>query len=660
MRLIRTLLSILLVTTTLSVAAQELVVVKGKKCLIHTVSESDTLYSLAKHYDVSLRDLEELNGAIDASSLAVGSKLYIPYNAKAHKRKSSESVAVEEVALPEFIEHEVVDGDTLYSLARFYKVDLDELIADNAGVDHKSLEVGSSIKIRKEHVGSQSLKDIDKDIKRHEREMVHEYKNTEPKRHTVQAGETLFSLARKYRTTEKRLMELNGFNSPDDMLAGMTIIVRGEVDGDVKSPGGEQIGEQTGEQTGEQMAQLDSVADLSLDIVADTLAIGRDSLVDPYTLEIDSLEMAQNIRIPEFRRVAEGDTLKVALLLPMHINGKVAKAFVDYYRGTLLALEDLKRQGYSVDLSVMDTERSAIKLSEIVQSEAFTEADLILGPIYAEELNVVLPYAEEHNIPVVTPLSDINPESISSPVLFQMQADSKYKYEKYAHILDGSYEINIVYAPSNNEEYLAEIEGIISGLTVRRLNMNIDTHGAVFRLRNADGTDGAPVSVESLVQSAKRKAIIIVANRDFHIEKALLAIGEAMEKVPEGADNECYVIGDREWDALPYIDRTGYFTSRVSLITPYNSKSIDNDAIKVFESRFLAMYGILPTPYACRGYDAAMMFCTKLFAGLDKYILLEELTPLSTTYKFKFEDGMFVNSEWVNIHYQSNFTVAYE
>ena len=152
-------------------------------------------------------------------------------------------------------------------------------------------------------------------------------------------------------------------------------------------------------------------------------------------------------------------------LLPMHINGKVAKAYVDYYRGTLLALEDLKRQGYSVDLSVMDTERSAIKLSEIVQSEAFTEADLILGPIYAEKLKGVLPYAEEHNIPVVTPLSDINPESISSPVLFQMQADSKYKYEKYAHILDGSYEINIVYAPSNNEEYLAEIEGITSGLT---------------------------------------------------------------------------------------------------------------------------------------------------------------------------------------------------
>ena len=49
-----------------------------------------------------------------------------------------------------------------------------------------------------------------------------------------------------------------------------------------------------------------------------------------------------------------------------------------------------------------------------------------------------------------------------------------------------------------------------------------------------------------------------------------------------------------------------------------------------------------------------------MFTGLDKYILLETLTPLATPYKFKFEDGMFVNSEWVNIQYKSNFTVVYE
>jgi hypothetical protein len=49
-----------------------------------------------------------------------------------------------------------------------------------------------------------------------------------------------------------------------------------------------------------------------------------------------------------------------------------------------------------------------------------------------------------------------------------------------------------------------------------------------------------------------------------------------------------------------------------------------------------------------------------MFTGLDKYIVLERITPLATTYQFKFENGMFVNTEWVNIQYKRDFTVEYK
>ena len=375
--------------------------------------------------------------------------------------------------------------------------------------------------------------------------------------------------------------------------------------------------------------------------------------------EIDSMEAEQKVRIPSFKRFVRGEKLNVVVLLPMHRDGKIVKAFVDHYRGMLLAFKQLRNEGYSINVTVFDTERTAIRLSEIMESEAFQNADMLIGPIYAEEVAMVLPFAEERNIPVINPLTDIDPAVVSSPVLFQMQADKKYQYEKYAHILDGSYQINIVLGPTNDMDYLNEVLALTEGLPRRLLNAKVGREVA-FCLRNDDGTNGAAVSKSSLVRGPGKKAIFVVANRDHDIGMILKNIGELSESMTQGGANDCFVIASRKIDNLTYVEREGFFTSGVSLITPYNSKRTDNIPIKLFESEFLQTYGILPTPYACRGYDAVMMFCTKMHTGLDKYILLERITPLATPYQFKWEDGMFVNSEWVNIQYDRFFTVRYE
>ena len=162
------------------------------------------------------------------------------------------------------------------------------------------------------------------------------------------------------------------------------------------------------------------------------------------------------------------------------------------------------------------------------------------------------------------------------------------------------------------------------------------------------------------MRGAGKKVIFLVANRDHDIGLILKAIGEEVDLMLPTATNVCEVVASRKIDNLTYVDREGFFTTGLSFLTPYNSKRIDNTPIKIFESEFLQTYGILPTPYACRGFDAVVMFCTKMHTGLDKYILLERITPLATPYEFKWEDGMFVNSEWVNVKYQRNFTIKYE
>lgn len=669
MKLIRFILPLLMLTIVVGATAQEqIVVVNGKKCIVHTIAENDTFYSLAQRYDVPLKQITQLNGEEQAEKLAVGAKIYIPYNEKAEKRTTKERSAVAEDVPKsldgDFIIHTVVENDTLYSIAKHYKISLDQLLADNPEAEAHSLAIGSTLLVRTAMVGYASIKDIDKEIKRHEKEADDE-KEVKVKYHTVTYGDTLYSLARRYKTTEEELMALNGFTSSDQLLSGMKIVVRGAADS-------KEATEQPEEKATEEVAQEEAQQQPEGVVPVYEFSFNADSLISyvenngynheleaQKKQEIDSMEAEQKVRIPSFKRFVRGEKLNVVVLLPMHRDGKIVKAFVDHYRGMLLAFKQLRNEGYSINVTVFDTERTAIRLSEIMESEAFQNADMLIGPIYAEEVAMVLPFAQEKNIPVINPLTDIDPAVVSSPVLFQMQADKKYQYEKYAHILDGSYQINIVLGPTNDMDYLNEVLALTEGLPRRLLNAKVGREVA-FCLRNDDGTNGAAVSKSSLVRGPGKKAIFVVANRDHDIGMILKNIGELSESMTQGGANDCFVIASRKIDNLTYVEREGFFTSGVSLITPYNSKRTDNIPIKLFESEFLQTYGILPTPYACRGYDAVMMFCTKMHTGLDKYILLERITPLATPYQFKWEDGMFVNSEWVNIQYDRFFTVRYE
>lgn len=670
MKLIRFVLPLLMLTIVVGATAQEqIVVVNGKKCIVHTIAENDTFYSLAQRYDVPLKQIIQINGEEQAEKLALGAKIYIPYNEKAEKRSTKERSAVAEDAPKsldgDFVIHTVVENDTLYSIAKHYKISLDQLIADNPEAEVHNLAIGSTLLVRTAMVGYASIKDIDKEIKRHEKEAEEQQKEEKTKYHTVAYGDTLYSLARRYKTTEQELMALNGFTSSDQLLSGMKIVVRGAADS-------KEAAEQPEEKATEEVAQEEAQQQPEGVVPVYEFSLNADSLISyvenngynheleaQKKQEIDSMEAEQKVRIPSFKRFVRGEKLNVVVLLPMHRDGKIVKAFVDHYRGMLLAFKQLRNEGYSINVTVFDTERTAIRLSEIMESEAFQNANMLIGPIYAEEVAMVLPFAQERNIPVINPLTDIDPAVVSSPVLFQMQADKKYQYEKYAHILDGSYQINIVLGPTNDMDYLNEVLALTEGLPRRLLNAKVGREVA-FCLRNDDGTNGAAVSKSSLVRGPGKKAIFVVANRDHDIGMILKSIGELTESMIPGGANDCFVIASRKIDNLTYVEREGFFTSGVSLLTPYNSKRTDNIPIKLFESEFLQTYGILPTPYACRGYDAVMMFCTKMHTGLDKYILLERITPLATPYQFKWEDGMFVNSEWVNIQYDRFFTVRYE
>lgn len=127
------------------VAKNEVVVVaKAEKTsssepyITHKVESKETLYSLAKKYNVSMESICDLNPELKTGNLKVGAKLKFvnPNPTQAVTENSvAETQKVEEIANVNVV-HKVLPKETLYKISKQYNVKIDELVKLNPGVEN--------------------------------------------------------------------------------------------------------------------------------------------------------------------------------------------------------------------------------------------------------------------------------------------------------------------------------------------------------------------------------------------------------------------------------------------------------------------------------------------------------------------------------------------
>lgn len=145
----------------------------------YTVKRGDTLYSIAQAFNISIEELKKANN-LTSNVLSIGQVLTIP--------KSNEN----------YITYTIKKGDTLYSIARNYNVSVSELMKLN-NLSTSVLSVGQTLVIPTANNGIQRT-------------------------YTVQRGDTLYSIAKKYNTTVEEIKRAN--NLPNNILSvGQNIII---------------------------------------------------------------------------------------------------------------------------------------------------------------------------------------------------------------------------------------------------------------------------------------------------------------------------------------------------------------------------------------------------------------------------------------------------
>ncbi|GIV36081.1 MAG: hypothetical protein KatS3mg032_0460 [Cyclobacteriaceae bacterium] len=171
--------------------------VNGKLFVIHKVDEKETLYSLSRRYGATIAQILEYNPTADAG-LAVGQILRIPYSPRTPRRVVSNGII-----------HKVAEKETLFSISRLYEVSVDEIRQWNNLPDN-TLAVGQELLIKKPvNGGMQPPPD-----------QVMSAQTV----HTVQAGETLFSISKKYGIALEQIKEWNGL-AGNELKIGQKLFV---------------------------------------------------------------------------------------------------------------------------------------------------------------------------------------------------------------------------------------------------------------------------------------------------------------------------------------------------------------------------------------------------------------------------------------------------
>ncbi len=599
----RLLTTLILICFAISVSAVErsktIVYINGSKYFVHTVKTGDSLDGLAATYGVDEADILTHNPA--AKSLREGDTLRIPVPAttteQAPERKLRKS--------HEF--HEVQKGETLYAISRMYEIPIPTIIEDNPSVDPVHLQIGQRILIRKKMIGLEDEAGSQASWEEY-RNTLNSVTESGYRYHIVRKGETVYSLSQRYNITEEEFSAMNNGLKPNELRAGAM----------VKVP-------------------FESFSD-------------RDKTEEADSVKVDSAAIGRDVPEVEFRALPSRERLKVAMLLPITSEKGTNENFVEYYQGFLIGLDSVKRRGYSVDLHLYDTGRDSVQIHDIITGEEFASMHLIVGPVYEKDLHPVVEFAEEHSIPVVSPLATLL--HTDSDVVFQMAPDAAYKNEAVGDIFDNR-RITLIYGSGTDKHFEQEVLEMIG-------DREYTTH--TYKYAHPSARSSAS-NLTSLLNNSDDNIFVVMSSSEVEVDRILAGLSSANTGlVSRGIRTPNYtVLGNTRWNRHGNIDRSLFFTDRVIMISSYHAKR-SNSTVRHFDSAYMRAFSSLPTRYSYRGYDAAVIFCPAMFGDIEYDMAGRRYMPLQTIYRFTQSDDKrtHVNRHWMRIGYNRDFTITAE
>lgn len=364
----------------------------------HKVEAGQTLYSIAKEFQVSEDVIKRFNKHLYSEPIRAGEVIRIPVKIRDGFWVDEDEIHSDsEATISGITTHTVKSKETLSSIAREYDTSVDEIQKLNPTLDN-ILSEGTILLIPN--------KAASKKLAKEEGFIYYE----------VEQAEGFFRIQQRFGLTKEEIIKYNPL-AGDGLKKGMVLKI--PIDNPEDKIEEEVILENTLVDLKEHMTHL------STKKIALMLPLRLTRVQDQDSIEANS------------KLLQKDATLRVAL---------------DFYRGAVLAAEEATKLGLPVTLQVFDTEGSPNKVSQIISTHNFKEYDAVIGPVLAPEVERAARDLQKDNIAVFSPLT--NRVSNNYRNLFQTLPTSEMLEKKmYDYIEKNATSKNVIFITDLNASH---------------------------------------------------------------------------------------------------------------------------------------------------------------------------------------------------------------
>ena len=608
----------------------------------HKVRKKETLYGIAKRYNVSEEEIKKYNKQLYASQLRKKMVIRIPK----YPEVDEETSAIDPGDYEKYI---VAPKETRWSIAHKYGITIDSMLVLNPGLSKTSNYLAEGYELLMPRIAGSTVED-------QQTQLYISY--------TVPAKMNFYRLEKEFGVKADEIVRLNPeISERGGLKEGMVIrlpetkLDPGEINTDnyifyvVRPKQNEfRLTRKFGMSWSDLMQLNPDLKDgLKAGMV---LKLPKDQVGDfevRNSLVLDKINLLDSINT-QVRP-------KIMFLLPFRIdklnmsdkesvswamqNRNSLKYSLGLYSGALVALDSIKSLGISVDVETFDNQFTLARTKTILQQENLSEYSAIVGPLDAISLNEVSNQAASYQLPVIAPVP-VKSELSLSNVFFsyteeKLLREHMIKYVKANHTNENL----VIIADEKNraveEELLEHFPGS-KVILVKEEEKNIGINRDKLASQLSEDVENWV-----FVESDNFKLIASVVSILNSFNNALLDIENGKNKV------KLRMLTTDKNNAFENDVISSTHLSNLNFTYPSVYREVTSNA---FVKRYRKRFGDAPDKFAVRGFDLTYDLLLKLaykndLIDISKFIGATEYNGNKFDYEKDATSGYFNKASYI-------------
>lgn len=599
----------------------------------YKVKRKDTLYGIAKRYNITIEDLKRYNKELYSGNLKKGMNLRVPKFRRPNPKDVAENA-------DDFEMYRVKPKETRWSIANTYGITIDKLLELNPDLSKTNnyLMEGQQLKLPK--IAGSTV----------ENQKIQLYNS-----YVVTPKQTFYNLEKQFGVSEDEIKSLNPEVKVRGLQEGMIIrlpkkdLTSKEVINtdtyvfyEVKPKENEfRLTRKLNVTYAELMALNPELNDgLKAGMVlkipkakAQDLQIKNSLILDRFSL-IDSIQTANrpNLLFLLPFRTDKIDVSNKEMAKDSMAGRKDTKYSLGIYTGAMVALDSIKKLGVSVKVRTFDTQLNPKRVKDIMLRENLNDISAIIGPLDSKSLKEVALAAGQYDVPVIAPIASDSDISLRN-VFFTIPSEEVLRNKMITYVNENRTGENVVIIADENNK------------GTQRILLEKFPKAKILNLKNNISLD---IEKVKQIVSAKQNWVFLESdnsNTIYHVSSVLNSIIADSVKIKMFTTNRNKAF---ENDVI-----SNSHLSNLGFTYPSIEKEIgSNSFVKMYRRK----YGIEPDRYAVRGFDITFDILLKLAYKNNLFEAGKSIGETSYTAN-KFNYAKDASSGYYN---QSAYIVSYD